>query len=214
MRAYAVVGACFGWYALVLQLCLMLSQSPTHGAAWLGTFITFISFFTILTNMLVALIFTAVGFRPASAWARFLRRPSVQASAVVYITVVGVVYWLLLKHLWNPQGAQWVADSLLHTCLPVGYVFYWMLFTPKEGLRWNNAVAWLIYPGVYLLYILIRGALTGLYPYPFVDVNELGYARMFVHAALLLLGFLGLGLAIVAAGRTMQRRDPKLKVSE
>ena len=43
-------------------------------------------------------------------------------------------------------------------------------------LRWKDAVAWLAYPGVYLVYILARGAVSGLYPYPFVDVNVLGYA--------------------------------------
>jgi hypothetical protein len=206
MRAYAVIGACFGWFALLLQLCLMLGRSPAHGVAWVGTVISFFSFFTILTNSLVALIFTAVGFRPAAAWAQFLRRPAVQASAVVYITVVGVVYWRLLKQLWDPQGAQWVADSLLHTWLPLGYVLYWLVFTPKSSLRWNDAVGWLAYPGVYLVYILTRGAVSGLYPYPFVDVNELGYARVLTHAALLLLVFLGLGLTIVAAGRKMGKR--------
>jgi hypothetical protein len=206
MRACAVIGACIGWFALLLQLGLMLGQSP-RGFGWLGAVITFFSFFTILTNLFVALVFTAVGFRPATALGQFFRRPAVQASAVVYITVVGVIYWRLLKHLWDPQGAQWVADSLLHTWLPLGYVLYWLVFAPKSGLRWKDALVWLAYPGLYLIYFLARGAVSGVYPYPFVDVTELGYARVFMHAALLLLVFLGLGLAIVAAGRRMGKRE-------
>jgi hypothetical protein len=131
----------------------------------------------------------------------FLLRPSVQASAAVYIAIVGIVYQLLLRHLWNPQGAQWVADTLLHSIIPVGYVLYWWLFAPRDELSWKNAIGWLVYPGAYLVYTLARGAVSGLYPYPFVDVNTLGYGGVLARAAVLMLVFLGMGLLIVAIAR-------------
>jgi hypothetical protein len=195
MRIYAATVAILGWFALLLQLALMLQRSPA--AEIVGTVITFFSFFTILTNLFVALVLTAVAFGAKGRLGQFLRQPATQASAAVYIVVVGVVYWQFLKHLWDPQGAQWVADTLLHTWLPLGYLIYWLLSAPRQGLRWQDAIAWLAYPGVYLIYILSRGAVSGTYPYPFVDVNELGYGRVVLNAALLLLVFLGLGLAIV-----------------
>jgi hypothetical protein len=206
MRIYAAVGALLGWFALVLQLYLMLMQSPRSAMAMLATVITFFSFFTILTNLLVALIFTAVALRSEAGWGRWLRGPSVQASAAGYIAIVGTIYQLLLRHLWNPQGAQWVADVLLHSILPVGYVLYWLLFAPRAGLRWKDAIAWLLYPGVYLVYILARGAVSGLYPYPFVDVNVLGYGGVLVQAAMLLMVFLGVGLVVIALGRWTRPR--------
>ncbi len=135
------------------------------------------------------------------------RRPSVQAGTAVYIAIVGIVYQLLLRQLWNPQGAQWVADVLLHSMIPVGYVLYWLLFAPRSELRWKDAVAWLVYPGVYLVYILARGAVSGLYPYPFVDVNVLGYAGVLARAGIFLLVFLGMGLLVVAVGRWTRRRS-------
>jgi hypothetical protein len=196
MRTYVVIGAFLGWFALALQLYLMLSQTPS---AWGATIITFFSFFTILTNFLVALVFTP------GPWAQFFRRPSVQAAVLVNITVVGAVYWLLLKHLWNPQGWQWVADTLLHTWQPLVYILYWVLFAPKTGLRWKDAAIWLAYPGLYLIYILGRGALTGLYPYPFVDVSQFGYARVAMNSGMLLVVFLGLGLLVVALSRRLAR---------
>jgi hypothetical protein len=206
MRIYATVGALLGWFALALQLFLMLVNSPAGGVAILGTLITFFSFFTILTNLLVALVFAAAVFRPGPRWMEFLRRPSVQAGTAVYIAIVGIVYQLLLRQLWNPQGAQWVADVLLHRIIPLGYVLYWLLFAPRSPLRWKDAVAWLAYPGVYLVYILARGAVSGLYPYPFVDVNELGYAGVFTRAGIFLLVFLGMGLLVVAVARWTRRR--------
>jgi hypothetical protein len=179
----------------------------------LGTVITYFSFFTILTNFLVALVFTATAFwsgtgRAATGWKQFFCNPSVQAATASYIAIVGIVYRLLLRQLWNPQGAQWVADVILHDVIPIGYVLYWLVFASRDGLRWKDAVAWLAYPGVYLLYVLARGAVSGLYPYPFVDVHVLGYSGVLARAAVLLLVFLGMGLLVVAVGRWTRGRSP------
>jgi hypothetical protein len=205
MRMYAAVGALLGWFALALQLYLMLVQAPAPER--LGAVIIFFSFFTILTNILTALVFTAVALQPKGGWGQWLRRPSVQAATAVYIAIVGMVYQLLLRQLWNPQGAQFVADVLLHSVIPVGFVLYWLLFAPRAGLSWKDAVTWLIYPGVYLVYILARGAVSGLYPYPFVDVKVLGYPGVLARAAGLLLVFLGMGLLVVAVGRWTRARS-------
>jgi hypothetical protein len=205
MRMYAAIGALLGWFALALQLYLMLVQAPAPER--LGAVIIFFSFFTILTNILTALVFTAVALQPKGGWGQWLRGPSVQAATAVYIAIVGMVYQLLLRQLWNPQGAQFVADVLLHSVIPVGYVLYWLLFAPRAGLTWKDAVTWLIYPGVYLVYILARGAVSGLYPYPFVDVKVLGYPGVLARAAGLLLVFLGMGLLVVAVGRWMRARS-------
>jgi hypothetical protein len=198
MRIYAATGAVLGWFALALQLYLMLIQAPT---AVMSTVITFFSFFTILTNCLVALVFTAVAVCPRDGWGQFFLRPSVQASTAVYIAIVAIVYELLLRKLWDPQGAQLLADVLLHVILPVGYILYWWFFSPREGLGWKNAITWLSYPGVYLVYILARGAVSGVYPYPFVNVNELGYGGVLARAGILMLVFLGMGLLVVALAR-------------
>ncbi len=205
MRIYAAVGALLGWFALALQLYLMLVQSS--GPAMLGIVITYFSFFTILTNLLTALVFTAIAFGPETGWGGWFRSPSVQAGTAGYIAIVGVIYQLLLRQLWNPQGAQWVADVLLHSIIPVGYVLYWLLFGPRTGLTWKNALFWLLYPAVYLVYILARGAVSGLYPYPFVDVNVLGYGGVLVRAALFLLVFLGTGFLVVALARRVRARS-------
>jgi hypothetical protein len=205
MRIYAAVGALLGWFALALQLYLMLVQSPAPER--LGTVITFFSFFTILTNILTALVFTAVAFQPKDGWGKWLCGPSVQAATAVYIAIVGMVYQLLLRQLWNPQGAQWVADVLLHSIVPVGYVVYWLLFAPRTGLGWKDSITWLVYPGVYLVYTLARGAVSGLYPYPFVNVNVLGYGGVLARSAGFLLVFLGTGLLVVAIGRRMRARS-------
>ena len=208
MRISAAVGALLGWFALLLQLYLILAQSPAGAPAMVGTVITYFSFFTIQTNILVALVFTATVLSSATGWGQFFCRPPVQAGTAAYIAIVGIVYRLLLRQLWNPQGMQWVANAILHDVIPVGYIVYWLVFGPRRGLRWTDAVGWLAYPGVYLVYVLARGAVSGLYPYPFMDVKVWGYGGVMAHVAVLLLVFLGMGLLVVAVGRWTRSRSP------
>ena len=40
-------------------------------------------------------------------------------AAREYIAIVGITYSLLLRHMWNPQGTQKIADVLLHDVVPV-----------------------------------------------------------------------------------------------
>jgi hypothetical protein len=199
------LAALLGWLGLLLQLYLMIVQSPPGAAAVGVTIVDYLSFFTILSNLLVTLTLTFAGWMPNSKLGAFFSRSQVQAAVAVYIIIVGVIYTLLLRHLWNPQGAQKVADMLLHDFVPVVYAVYWLIFAPKIGLRWKDAVTWLAYPGAYLVYLLLRGALSGKYPYPFIDVSQLGYPHTFLNAAGFLVIFLGLGLIVVAYARWRER---------
>lgn len=199
-RTYAAIAACIGWFALALQLWVMIHTAPSAAAAGLAV-VAYFSFFTILSNVLVALIctFAAVGRKS------FLAAARVQAAALVYILIVGATYSLLLRHLWEPQGAWKLADSLLHDVTPVSYLFYWILFAPKARLRFTDSVAWLVPPIVYLGYILLRGRLFGVYPYPFLDVSVLGYGRMLANVVVFVFVFASLGLAVVGAARALDR---------
>ncbi len=121
-RAVAAVLAAIGWFALVLQLGIMLRNAANAGTSLLGAVGSFLSFFTILTNLLVAVALAAtVPTRPPRALRRLFEPPGATALAG-YITVVGVVYSLVLRQLWHPTGAQLVADILLHDVMPLTYV--------------------------------------------------------------------------------------------
>jgi hypothetical protein len=77
----------------------------------------------------------------------------------------------------------------------------WFLLTCKAVLKWKNIFPWLLYPVTYIMFILIRGAFSGFYPYPFINVSELGYNKVLINCLGLLLVFLFLSLLIVAIGR-------------
>jgi hypothetical protein len=198
MRIVAAILAAIGWFALALQLRLILGVNAQTGIPVGETFVRFFSYFTILTNVLAALILTGVmlGHRGT-----FLSRPAVQAAIASYITIVGLVYVTILRHLWAPAGLQWLADALLHYAMPALYVSFWLLFARKEKLRFGDSLWWLVFPLGYVVFVLLRGAPSGFYPYPFIDVSKLGYPQVLLNAAGLFAVFALCGLIFVALGR-------------
>ena len=204
-RPYRALFALIGWGALALQYAVLMSGGFTAGPGALT--LRFFSFFTILTNLLAALALTGPALAPDSALGRWSRSEGVRAAVAMYIVVVGVVYHLLLAGSWNPQGWQKVADTLLHTVMPLAFVGDWLLFTAKGQLRWIDAVKWLIFPLLYGVWTLAHGAMTGWWPYWFVDMDQLGAAQVAANLTGLLGVFLLLGLIVVAIDRTLGRRD-------
>jgi hypothetical protein len=199
------VTAIVTWFALLLQFPLSIAISRANGLTIVGAVVTYFSFFTILTNLLVALQLTLSLWMPNSTIGSYFSRTAVTSATAAYIAMVGACYSLLLRHLWDPEGLQKTADIILHDAVPVLYVIYWLIFVPKSPLRWKVVLWWLIYPLAYLFCVLVRGALVGRYPYPFIDAGALGYSRTLSNAALLLCAFLAVGLFVIALTRRMGR---------
>jgi hypothetical protein len=198
------------WAALSLQLYLSVELGVAKGMSMIGSVVTYLSFFTILTNILVALALSAPLVGANSRLGQFFMRPTVVTATAAYIAMVGIAYTLLLRQLWRPQGLQLVADVVLHDIMPVLFVLYWWRSAAMRPLRRTDVFRWALYPLCYLAYALIRGALVASYPYPFIDVDRLGYARVFLNAAGLLLAFLVIALLLIELNRIKKPLQPVL----
>lgn len=194
MKAYRTIAAVIAWAALVGQYWLMTKGQPP-GEVLVRT-VNFFSYFTILTNLLAALALTLPVLAPDSV-GRWWGRPAVRGGITVCIAVVMVVYHLVLRGIWEPQGLQKVVDYTLHYVDPLLFILDWLLFAPKGTLRWRNAIGWLAFPAVFGIWTLGHGALSGFYPYPFMEVTALGYPAVLANMAAMVLGFLIPGLLLV-----------------
>ncbi|XXF01540.1 Pr6Pr family membrane protein [Pseudomonas sp. D3-10] len=201
--------ALLGWVGLSIQLYLILLGRWELGASLLGGLVNFFSFFTVLTNTLAAVVLTWEVTRRESAVRRWFLRPAVRSGIAVSIALVALAYNVLLRHLWQPEGWQFIADELLHDIMPVLFIIYWGLWVPKGTLRLGHVGLWMIYPLVYFAYILLRGDLLAAYPYPFIDVTSLGYPQVFINAGGVLAGFVGIALGVVGLDRWLGRRSIK-----
>ncbi|CAI8873991.1 Membrane protein [Pseudomonas sp. IT-P171] len=195
------VAVLLGWAGLSIQLYLIFYSRWALGASLLGGLLSFFSYFTVLTNTLVATVLTCALTSRESAARRWFLQPWVSSGIAVSIAVVGLAYNVLLRHLWHPEGWQWLADELLHDVMPLLFLAWWWLCVPKGTLRLRHIALWVIYPLVYFAYALLRGHLLATYPYPFIDVDTLGYPQVFVNAGGLLAGFVLIALVVIALDR-------------
>jgi hypothetical protein len=203
-RYFRIIASALAWFALLLQYGLTIAEP---GAVLVEATVRYFSFFTILTNILVALALTLPWLAPATKLGRFFERPSVRTAILTYIIIVAVIYHYLLAKLWHPQGWEFIADTIEHVVTPALYVIDWVLFVPKGTVRWTSALVWLGYPLVYAVYSLIHGAVSGFYPYPFLNVSKFGYDEIFLNMGVLVLVFLGLGVALIGLDRRMGRNN-------
>ncbi|HCN44709.1 MAG TPA: hypothetical protein DIT18_02795 [Pseudomonas sp.] len=210
-RRWAGAAAVLGWFGLAVQLYLILIARWQGDASLLGGLVNFFGFFTVLSNILVATVLTADAFGRDSPARRFWLKPWVVSGVLTSILFVAIAYSLLLRHLWQPQGWQWIADGLLHDVMPLLFAGYWWLRVEKGTLRIRHLLAWTLYPLVYFGYALLRGQWIGFYPYPFIDVAALGYERVLLNALVMLAAFKVLGLGIIGLDRWRGRRLAKAR---
>ena len=195
---YRIIGACVTWASIFVQYLILLKSGSIGGFA--STTISYLSYFTILTNILVGLALTTPFLRLGSKLRNFFEKQAVRAAIALYITVVMVVYWALLARIHSPVGLSAVANIGLHLIVPLLYISDWLLFAPKDKMSFTHIPYWVIYPLIYGIYTIIRGGLTGVYPYPFMNVAELGMGAVSVNMlgftafyAIGSAGFIGLG---------------------
>ncbi|WP_111768238.1 Pr6Pr family membrane protein [Nakamurella deserti] len=166
-------------------------------------FFNFFGFFTVQSNLLLAAVYLVItpAARPRSARAAELLS-LVRASVATYIVIVGVVYGLLLAPLGEAGGVPvpW-ANTVLHIVTPVYGLLDWIVFRDRSPLAARRVWVVLLYPLVWLVVVLVRGATDGWVPYPFLDPAN-GYGSVAVVCVGILLALLVVGSLVFAVSRS------------
>ncbi len=165
--------------AVMIQYDLMIANRAT---TLFETTIRFFSYFTILTNTIVGLYFSYLTYHSFGVKNVSLNNFGKLTAITVYITVVGLVYQILLRHLWTPTGMQKIVDEVLHTVNPVLVIIYWFISRKINTLQYSQIKFWLIYPLIYLIYVLIRGYFSNFYPYPFLNIKNIGFQNVIINS--------------------------------
>lgn len=191
---FAASAALLAGLGLVLQFYGALQARPAGVASMLGAVAHVLSFFTIWTNLLATLMLTLAA---GSAFPHSRRSILWMTGVAVSMALVGIAYHVLLRALWHPVGTLLLANYLLHYVTPILFLIFWWLFVAPAQATWRDALRWAIYPACYLVFVLVRGAFGGLYAYPFLDVNQLGYLRVLLNAAGVTLGFFAIAFMLL-----------------
>ncbi|MEO7654726.1 MAG: Pr6Pr family membrane protein [Sphingomicrobium sp.] len=192
VKRLATLVAIGGWASLGLQLWLIIDTLGPASGTW-----RFVGFFTILTNIMVATMATGI----AVGRGGWLALPVPRMAVTAAILLVGITYWILLAGLWDPKGAQLVADIGLHSVQPLLAAAWW--WAMRDGsLAWRDVPKAAIWPALYVAYALARGHLDGWYAYWFLNPREQSLSGMALSIAGLLLAILVVGAALVLGDRT------------
>ena len=202
-----VLGAFLGWFAVITQFILMMNN---RAASVPETIVRFFSFFTILTNLIVAVYYTIHWLQKPTSLLLRLQKPGILSAVTLYIAVVGLVYQIVLRSIWSPVGLQKLVDELLHSIIPVFTLAYWFLYEKHNEASWKSIPSWLLYPLFYLAFILIRGSISNFYPYPFVNVTELGLQKVLINSSVLVFVFLSIAIGLVACSKLITKKVPHI----
>ncbi len=173
------LGLVLGVAALGLQFWLSMSSMLGNGRDLPGALGNFFSYYTILTNLGLVLIYLAETLPRAPL--DLFRRPLVRGLMLASIALVSLFVFFVLRFQYQLEGLWKTADDMLHYLCPALYLIWWLL-GPHGSLAWRNLPVMLAPTLVYFLYILARGAWVTEYPYAVIDVAGFGYGQVLLNA--------------------------------
>jgi hypothetical protein len=201
-----LAGLVLGAALLLLQFGLTIPARMATGASLRASIVFFFSFFTVLSN--IGVVFTYLAALTHWSSLSWFRLHQTRTMFAVLILIVMLVYHFVLAGIWAPTGLFKLADLGLHYAAPVLYLVWWFTLRRNETLTYRQIGAMMVPPLAYIIYVIVRGQMTGLYPYPFIDAGMLGYAKTLVNAA----GLFAITAAIMALFIGIDRQ--LLKISQ
>jgi hypothetical protein len=196
---------------LLLEYLAGRANHPNSSLLW--SLLHTLSYFTVLSNLLIALSCATGALLRGGRLRRWVLQPALRGAGLLYILVTALVYHIVLADHDSLRGLDVLASDLLHDVVPMLYTLGWLWLAPPGALRWRYLTGWMTLPALYLLWILLLGQLLHAYPYPFLNLTRLGPELLLRNAALLALLFALLGAVLVeldlgvrAAARTGHSR--------
>ncbi|CAN5448877.1 Pr6Pr family membrane protein [soil metagenome] len=205
-KSFRIIAFLFSSIVLITQFVLMMQGAAESGEMFIRL-VRFFSFMTILTNIIVALAYILPLIASSSKARKLFATPNAQCAVCMYIVMVCVGYHFMLSKLYTLVGLQYYVDRGLHYVVPVLYVLFYLLFVKKGTLVYRNIYKWLMFPFVYLVYVVVRGFITNDYPYPFLNFSKHEASKVFTSIAILFAGYILMSLLIVLFDRIVSKKS-------
>jgi len=193
-----------GIVRLAVAVLLLAAVIATHlDAASRGPVNVFniYGYFTIQSNLLSAGALIALGITAVRGRVPGPVLTLVRAIATTCIVIVGIVYAVLLAPIAAEVGIDlpW-ANAVLHYVAPIVVALDWLLLGDRVVIPWRRIWWVLLYPFVWTVVVLIRGATDGWVPYPFLNPAQ-GYGIVSLYCVAILVVFVVVGLLVLLASR-------------
>lgn len=194
-RTFSIALALITWVAVFVQSYTFVIMFQNEGFSLGDSIAQVLSFFTLHTNVVLALVVSLPLIMRNGRLYDWANAAWTHGAVTVYITMVALIYHFVIRDLWNPTGVTLWMDIILHYISPLGWWIYW-ISSPKGYLKLSYAWTWLLFPFIYIVGILLRGHFASFYPYPFLDVDQIGLLTVLFNVAGMSLLFWGMGLLV------------------
>ena len=201
-RGLAIAGLIACLIALLAELTLHITGHITRGGNVLGALFGFVSYYTVGSNILLVLIYSAY-WAPIPAL-RMLRDARVRMMAAAMITLVMLVYLFVLSRVESPQGLGKVSVIVAHYVAPPLYLAWWAATSHGDNVSIRDLPLMVAPSLAYMSYVLVFGHLTGSYPYAMLDADRLDPLSMALHGLGLLLALIAACSAFIGLGRWLR----------
>jgi hypothetical protein len=170
----------------------VLDNPSTPLASGLGIF----KYFTILSNLVVVIYFWMMFSLKLDKSKKF---DSWLGAVTVYITITGVIFAAFLQADFRQVGLDKVGSILNHYVIPILTIGFLLYYRKEYAFRFKDILKWMIFPVLYLMYLLIRGSITDDYLYPFFNINILGVGlvTLYTFGMIAFFGLLSFGAVIL-----------------
>ena len=194
------------WRLAIVALCVMgTSEAWTQPNRWV--------YFTFQTGALVGFVMLWAG---AASLVRGVQPPAwLKGAATTYAIVVALVAFTMLPPddpRYVPQIMGIMTNTMLHRIVPAMVVLDFLLFDEHRRLKASYPLLWLIYPPLYLTFVLVRawwwphagpGAGGSPYSYDFLNLPAVGWAQFGIACLKVLAAFLASGAVVCLVDRAL-----------
>ena len=114
----------------------------------------------------------------------------------------------------DPQANWRISSISFHVILPIMYVFDWLLFYEHKKIKWFYPLASVVFPMLYVAFVYVRAAILNfnpdapyIYPYFFLNLDNLGVAGVAKWVLILFVGFIALGYIFYGVDKIIKSRN-------
>jgi len=188
------VAASIAWFGLALGMVLtVFNVNPRttiaqnslglnyDGIAGLvGRVVDSLSYFTNLSNLIVAVVLTMLARKSARGGVSW---HAVRMDSLVMISITELIHAIVLAPEAQVEGVDIVVNAIKHYIVPALTVVIWLILGPRRQVTFGSIFTALVIPLAWAAYTLVRGVFIDAYPYGFVNVADLGLQSVLVHIA-------------------------------
>ncbi len=165
------------------------------------------AFFTVQSNLIVGATTLLLAWRLGRRSVAFA---TFRLIGVVAIVVTGVVYHVALARILTLDGWPLAADQRLHTVVPIMAVIGWLAYGPRGLCSARVVRLSVLFPIAWALFTFVGGAVIHWYPYPFIDVDRLGYTKTILNCLWVAPLWLALAGGATLVDRGLTQRSGRL----